>query len=336
MTFVDTPKNFNSLIVIHISMEIRKLQLIGGSSYMISLPKRWIKENNLNQGDELILQVDKCVVKIYPKKSAENVFRVKIDKIPKADDKFLRRFIYALYIQGSDEIVIEDMLSPKIIIKLSEIVRDLIGMEIIDVNDYRVVMKCLTSSDFNIEEVLKRMSQIVIEMIDVIEEFLRRRKQSTLSVIPKLEDEADRFYLLAVRLVHKLLREFSCPTNWSEMKQLLGMRMVAKLLEEVADALYDTSEFVLNVNDGEVLPILLDLRRIFKIILDSYFNGNVVVCEDGIEMAEELEERILSIRSSKDGVPCKLALESLLEACRHVKSIGEIAFNKAVRETIMV
>jgi phosphate uptake regulator len=317
-------------------MEIRKLQLIGGSSYMISLPKRWIKENNLDQGDELILQVDKCVVKIYPKKGAENVFRVKIDKIPRADDKFLRRFIYALYIQGPDEIVIEDALSPKMITKLSEIVRDLIGMELIDVSNYRVVIKCLTTSDFDVNGVLRRMSQIVIEMIDVIEEFLRRRNPSTLSVIPKLEEEADRFYLLAVRLEHKLLKELSCPTKWSEMKQLLGMRIVAKLLEKVADALYDTSEFVLDVGNGEILPILLDLRRIFKIVLDSYFNGNVAVCEDGIEMVEELEERILRVRSGKDGAPCKLALESLLEACRHVKSIGEIAFNKAVRETIMV
>jgi len=317
-------------------MEIRKLQLIGGSSYMISLPKRWIKENNLNQGDELILQIDKCVVKIYPKKGVENVFRVKIDRIPRADDKFLRRFIYALYIQGPDEIVIEDALSPKMITKLSEIVRDLIGMEIIDVSNYRVVMKCLTTSDFDVNGVLRRMSQIVIEMIDVIEEFLRRRNPSTLSVIPKLEEEADRFYLLAVRLEHKLLKELSCPTKWNEMKQLLGMRIVAKLLEKVADAMYDTSEFVLDVSNDEILPILLDLRRIFKIVLDSYFNGNVVVCEDGIEMAEELEERILKVRSGKDGAPCKLALESLLEACRHVKSIGEIAFNKAVRETMMV
>ncbi len=317
-------------------MEIRKLQLIGGSSYMISLPKRWIKENNLNQGDELILQIDKCVVKIYPKKGVENVFRVKIDRIPRADDKFLRRFIYALYIQGPDEIVIEDALSPKMITKLSEIVRDLIGMEIIDVSDYRVVMKCLTASDFDVNGVLRRMSQIVIEMIDVIEEFLRRRNPSTLSVIPKLEEEADRFYLLAVRLEHKLLKELSCPTKWNEMKQLLGMRIVAKLLEKVADAMYDTSEFVLDVSNDEILPILLDLRRIFKIVLDSYFNGNVVVCEDGIEMAEELEERILRVRSGKEGAPCKLALESLLEACRHVKSIGEIAFNKAVRETMMV
>ncbi len=317
-------------------MEIRKLQLIGGSSYMISLPKSWIKENNLNQGDELILQVDKCVVKIFPKKSTENIFRVKIDRIPSVEDKFLKRFIYALYIQGPDEIVIEDTLSPKVVTKLSEIVRDLIGLEIIDVTDYRVVMKCLTASDFDISGVLKRMSQIVLEMMDVIEEYLRKRNPSILSVIPKLEEDADRFYLLAVRLEHKLLKELSCPTKWNEMKQLLGSRIVAKLLEEVADALYDTSEFILNVNNGEILPILLDLRRIFKVVLESYFNGNVLVCEDGIEMAEELEDRILKARGINEGVPCKLALESLLEACRHVKSIGEIAFNKAVRETMMV
>ncbi len=317
-------------------MEIRKLQLIGGSSYMVSLPKRWVKANRLDQGDELILQVDGCVVKIFPKKGVENVFKIKIDRIPSVEDKFLRRFIYALYIQGPDEIVIEDTLSPKIITKLGEIVRDLIGMEIIDVTDGRIVMKCLSTQDFDVKGVLRRMYQIIMEMIDVIEEFLRRGNPSALEVIPKLEGEADRFYLLALRLEHRLLREISCPTRWDELKQLLGMRLIAKLLEKVADALYDTSEFVAEWRDREILPVLLDLRRVFKVVLESYFEGDVLECENGIEMAEDLEERILDIRSSKEGAPCKLALESLLEACRHVKSIGEIAFNKAVRETFSV
>ncbi len=317
-------------------MEIRKLQLIGGSSYMVSLPKRWVKANKLDQGDELILQIDGCVVKIFPKKGVENVFKVKIDRIPSVDDKFLRRFIYALYIQGPDEIVIEDTLSPRVVTKLGEIVRDLIGMEIIDVADGRIVMKCLSTQDFDVKGVLRRMCQIIMEMMDVIEEFLRRGNPSTLEVIPKLEEEADRFYLLALRLEHRLLREISCPTRWDELKSLLGMRLIAKLLEKVADALYDTSEFVAEWRDREILPILLDLRRVFRDIMDSYFEGDVLECENGIEMAENLEEEILDIRSSKEGAPCKLALESLLEACRHVKSIGEIAFNKAVRETFSV
>ncbi len=314
-------------------MEIRKLQLIGGSSYMISLPKSWVRENNLSQGDELIVQVDRCFVKIFPKKNADDVFRVKVNEIPSVDDRFLRRFIYALYIQGPDEIVIEDTLSPKVITKLGEIVRDLIGMEIIDVSDRRVVMKCLTASDFDIEGVIRRMGQIILEMIDVLEEFFKSRNPSSLSVIPKLEEEADRFYLLAVRLEHRLLRDLSCPAKWNEMKKLMGLRIVAKLLEKIADSLYDASEFAASVG-GDVLPILLDLRRVFKIVLDSYFKGNVVECEGGIEMAEELEESIMRARSVDKGVPCNLVLESLLEACRHVKSIGEIAFNRAVRESV--
>jgi phosphate uptake regulator len=318
-------------------MEIRKLQLIGGSSYMISLPKNWIKANNLNQGDELILQVDKCVIKVYPKKGADDVIRVEINRIPRCDEKFLRRFIYALYIQGPDEIVIWDRSPSRIVAKLSEIVRDLIGMEIIDVTDSKIVMKCLTTTDFDIFGVLRRMSQIICEMIDVLEEYLRKKNTSVLSIIPKLEADADRFYLLAIRLEHRRLKEISCPTRWDEMKQLIGSRIVAKLLEEIADSLYDLSEFVLYVQkDEDVLPILLDLRRVFKCVLDSYFDGDVVLCEDMIEMTENLEEKIFEIRGRDNKVLCKLALESLLDACRHIKSIGEIAFNKAVRETFTV
>ncbi len=312
-------------------MEIRKLQLIGGSSYMISLPKSWIKENDLTQGDELILQVDRCVVKIFPKKNVENVFRIRVGKIPSGDEKLLRRYIYALYIQGPDEIVIEDNVSPKLVTKLSDIVRGLIGMEIIDVSNGRIVLKCLTSSDFDVSGVLRRMGQIIVEMIDLIEDYIKKRNTSALSVISKLEDETDRFYLLAVRLEHRMLKELSCPMMWDEMKSLLGSRILAKLLEEIADSLYDAIE---HARDKELLPILLDLRRIFKIVLESYFDGNILLCEDGIEMAEDLEARILEMR--RRARQCKLALESLLEACRHVKSIGEIAFNKAVRESVAV
>ncbi|HIP63602.1 MAG TPA: phosphate uptake regulator PhoU, partial [Archaeoglobus profundus] len=167
-------------------MEIRKLQLIGGSSYMISLPKSWIKANKLNQGDELILQVDRYAIKIYPKKIGDDIIKVEVNKIPRQDDKFLRRFIYALYIQGLDEVtIVKDNLSQEAIAKIGEIVRNLIGMEIIDVTDSKIVMRCLTT-DFDVLDVLKRMGQIICEMISLIEDYLKDKSVGVIDIISKL------------------------------------------------------------------------------------------------------------------------------------------------------
>ena len=317
-------------------MEIRKLQLIGGSSYMISLPKSWIKANKLNQGDELILQVDRYAIKIYPKKIGDDIIKVEVNKIPRQDDKFLRRFIYALYIQGLDEItIVKDNLSQEAIAKIGEIVRNLIGMEIIDVTDSKIVMRCLTT-DFDVLDVLKRMGQIICEMINLIEDYLKDKSVGVIDIISKLEEDTDRFYLLTIRLEHRKLRKIPCPVNLDEMKQLLGVRIVAKLLEEIADSLYDIP-VILNNNRGEenkiLLSLLLEFKRVFRCVLDAYFDNNIFSCEDAIEMVEDFENRIIKIRTKVE--TNKLAIDSLLEACRYTKSIGEIAFNKAVREVFI-
>lgn len=306
---------------------------------MISLPKSWIKANKLNQGDELILQVDRYAIKIYPRKISDDIIRVEVDKIPRQDDKFLRRFIYALYIQGLDEItIVKNNLSQEAIAKIGEIVRDLIGMEIIDVTDSKIVMRCLTT-DFDVLDVLKRMGQIICEMINLIEDHLKDKSVGVIDIISKLEEDTDRFYLLTIRLEHRKLRKIPCPVNLDEMKQLLGVRIVAKLLEEIADSLYDIPG-VLNSNlsskkdeDRVLLPLLLEFKKIFRYVLDAYFNSNIFNCEDAIEMVEDFEDKIVEARTKVE--TCKLAIDSLLEACRYTKSIGEIAFNKAVREVFI-
>ncbi|RLI78162.1 hypothetical protein DRP05_08155 [Archaeoglobales archaeon] len=49
-------------------MEIRKIQLIGSSSYMVSLPKKWITSLDLKQGDEVIVHAEENRVVVIPKK----------------------------------------------------------------------------------------------------------------------------------------------------------------------------------------------------------------------------------------------------------------------------
>jgi len=121
--------------------------------------------------------------------------------------------------------------------------------------------------------------------------------------------------------------------RWNETT--FGGRIVAKLLEEIADSLYDIP-VILNNKKNEnsiLLPLLLEFKKIFKYVLDAYFNSNIFNCEDAIEMVEDFEDKIVEARTKVE--TCKLAIDSLLEACRYTKSIGEIAFNKAVREVFI-
>jgi phosphate uptake regulator len=320
-------------------MEIRKLQLIGGSSYMVSLPKEWVRSNSLKQGDEIFLQVEDSVITLYPIKFREEtrLTKVEIDRIPKLDERFIRRYIYALYIQGIDEIVIRDKnINARFLSRISEIVKQLIGMEIIDASSGGVVLKCLATTDFDVFGVIKRMGQIIVTIIATIQESISSGDLEGLREIPGLEEDTDRLYLLAVRQEHRLVREYSSPSKWNELRLILGIRTVAKLLEEVADALNDFSVNVLEVenetNASKLIPVVKNLEKGFKMVSKAYIDSDVGLAEDSIRFLEKFETELLEMMKSE--IEYRLALSAALAACRHMKSIGEVAFNKSVRESL--
>ena len=319
-------------------MESRKLQLIGGSSYMISLPKNWIKQNELDQGDEILLDISNDIIKIIPKKYTEKhrIVRAVVNNIPKYDENFLRRFIIALYIQGLDEIILQDkLLSPKIVEMISRIARGVIGMEVIDASGGKVVLRSLTTAEFDVEGVLRRMSQIISGMMDSIIDCIRINDRDGLKEIPKHEEDTDRLYLLAVRLENRRIRDIMSPSKWSEMRHILGMRIAAKVLEEIADALVDFSENLYSHENYEdiaerYVETLPSVNDVFDRVMVAYLNSDLERANEAIDMADELENELLSKLKEKDA----LLIYPLVDICRKIKGIGEIAINRSVREMI--
>jgi len=302
---------------------------------MISLPKKWIKQNELDQGDEILLDISNDIIKIIPKKYTEKhrIVRAVVNYIPKYDENFLRRFIVALYIQGLDEIILQDkLLSPKIVGMISRIARGVIGMEVIDASGGKVVLRSLTTAEFDIEEVLRRMSQIITDIVDSIIDCIRINDKEGLKEIAKQEEDIDRLYLLAVRLENRRIRDIMSPSKWSEMRHILGMRITAKALEEIADNLVDFSENLYsNAEDaGEYIEILSSVNDVFNRVVTAYLNSDLEKANEAIDMANELENELLSKLREKDA----LLIYPLIDISRKIKGIGEIAINRSVREMI--
>ncbi len=300
-------------------MEIRKLQLIGGSSYMVSLPKSWIAANSLKKGDELILHVDVNHIKIHPKKQPHSLKgRVKLNR---CDYSFLKRFIHSLYVQGLDEIVVEGNFNSCSITRISDIARNLMGMEIIDAREDRVILKCIAET--SLEESMNRFAQIISNMFQLLKKGLKKRDSREFADITKLERDADRIYMLAVRKANKLLREFSCPTNWDELRYVLGVRTVSKHMEDIADLVYSFSTKASVNPEGFLtyIPDISEAKRLFENAYQSYVNSNVALAEETIHAAEQLQ---------------KVASGEMLSISMQIRGIGEVAFNKSVRESTVL
>ncbi|AEA47674.1 phosphate signaling complex PhoU family protein [Archaeoglobus veneficus] len=297
-------------------MEIRKLQLIGGSSYMVSLPKSWITANSLRKGDELVLHVDTNHIRIHPKKCS-SVSKGHV-KLPRCDFSFLKRFMHSLYVQGLDEIIVEGDFNQGFITRMSDIARNLIGMEIIDAKPNKVTLKCI--AEVELVDVLNRLSQIVSTMFQLLETGIKKNNPRELLEVTKLERDADRLYMLAVRQENKLLKELSCPSKWSDLRFVLGTRVVSKHLEDIADLLYSFSIKVSASPSAfsSFVPILVEAKRVFERAYAAYTGSDVLMAEDAINAAEQLQ---------------KVASGELLCVSMLVRGVGEVAFNKAVRES---
>lgn len=231
---------------------------------------------------------------------------------------------------GFDEVLIEDVeISPSMITKFTEITQKLTGMEIIDVSPTQLVFRILVTPELDIETVLKRMVQMVNSMFEGTITFLLG--EDNLEELLMAEESVDRFYWLAVRLENRITRE---STSWSEIRFVLGSRMVAKMVEDIADRLVVFVNYVKKSSkrDESIADLLEEIRELFKSTFEAFVSRNLERSDELIKKTEEMQREILKMINGSGDTKIALALHTLLEITEEIKSIGEIAINRAVRE----
>ncbi len=279
---------------------------------MVSLPKSWVKENSLQQGDELILDADGSMIRLTPKKFEEdNVKRVYVKKIMKYDKEFLFRFILSLYLQGFDEVIIQDVaITPPVIINISEIAQKFIGVEVVQAGDQGVILKCLTVPELDSLSLLLRMGEIVSGIIDSIDNAIMFKDKSELETVQKLKKDSDRLYYLIRRYENR-------------MEANSDNKTAARILEETSDALTTLSVDIRNLDvASDILILLREMKDVFQSAFQSYIESNLESAEDTMVNLSNLQPSI-----NASGYP-------LRSTYKCIKSLGEIAFNKAAKETV--
>ncbi|MFQ6061151.1 MAG: AbrB/MazE/SpoVT family DNA-binding domain-containing protein, partial [Thermoplasmata archaeon] len=146
-------------------METRKVQLTGGSTYVVSLPKRWVLDSGIQKND---------YVGIIPRDDGSLIVTSKVERSQKArkksfmmegdaeGDHLLRKLVGA-YMTGYSEI--EVRMKPRLSTDVRSAVRDFsrmtIGTEIIEeTTNLMVVKDLLDPSDLPFQKSTRRMYYI--------------------------------------------------------------------------------------------------------------------------------------------------------------------------------
>lgn len=130
-------------------METRKVQLIGGSTYTVSLPKQWASEHSIRAGDRL---------RLYPHEDGSLLVRGENDPIVETgearttevttDDRSptdVSRTVQALYQAGFDGFTLSGSRSVDTRTRrtIGAVTRWLIGLEVLEETEIRTLLQSL-------------------------------------------------------------------------------------------------------------------------------------------------------------------------------------------------
>ncbi|HKL29773.1 MAG TPA: phosphate uptake regulator PhoU, partial [Natrialbaceae archaeon] len=146
-------------------METRKVQVTGGSTYTVSLPKDWATKNDVSAGSQVEFYPEDDSLLLTPKTEEERV-RGTMD-ISDLEGEKLTRAVMTMYVSGFDVIALE---AGRITSDQRRAIRTatqgLVGLEVLEETGDRVVIRdLLDSSELSIHNAVTRMGLISESML---------------------------------------------------------------------------------------------------------------------------------------------------------------------------
>jgi len=302
-------------------MEYRKIQLTGESTYILSLPKRWVKKNKLDKGDVLSIMERGDTLLLKPREERE--IEAEID-LEKKSLELISRSLITKYIQGFDTVVIRSKryIPPEIRKGLKDISGLLIGMEQFGETSNELVFRMLMREKGDLVDTVLRMHRMSLSSL---EELLRNitpenYNEHILKDIIQRDDEIDKFYFLIFRQLSSA-GGYEC-SMWIQ---------IAKSIERISDHIENIANLV--IQGGKVREEDID---IYKELIDMYSSLKFALMNKSSKRAGEIIDKVKSfrveekriMRSIKAKEPETLLIyESFRRIGEYISDIAEVVIN---------
>jgi phosphate uptake regulator len=338
--------------------ELRKLQLTGGSTYIISLPKKWIALNQLKKNNTLIVRTeDDGSLSVMPpdlakqEKPQEAHILVSPKDLP---DPLIRKTV-STYLFGYNIIHIKakdgQQLSPRQRIALKSFARDLlVGTEIVIDTPTELTLQVLLSyPELSVQSALRRMSIITASMHKDAITGLQNLDHILAKDVIATDNEVDRFNLYIVRQLKMAIQDprIIKDIGLATARDCLGYRLVTKSVERTADHAASIAENVLLLKknlDKKILQKIVEMSSIsismFENAIESLFQCDFDLAESVIEKTREVmsieKEAVAATQhiGADEAANIRLIIESIRRTAEYASDIAEIVLNMTVESAM--
>lgn len=215
----------------------RRVQVTGGGTFLVTLPKEWADRVGVAQGTEVVLIPNESGAMLLVPPGVKDRNRCTLTLTGK-DRVHLGREIIARYIAGYDVIeVIGSRIGPESRRAVREIAQSLVGVEVLGETQGAVALHCVANvQDFPAPVTVRRILEIAGAMWDdAVTAFLGRDEELAQDVEER-DGDVDRLVLLVARQFGLLLRDLIVEEEVGLSRfQFLHYHTVADQLERVAD-----------------------------------------------------------------------------------------------------
>ncbi|MCV0391741.1 MAG: phosphate uptake regulator PhoU [Nitrosopumilus sp.] len=337
--------------------QTRKMQLSGGATFIISLPKNWIDELKIKAGENVtIVKNSNQSLTLFPinrneqdKKSTAIIYTTQKDS-----GESIKRKIIATYLAGYKTIKITTK-GMRIFSEHSSSIRQLvrskmIGTEIVESSSETMSIQILTRlPELSFETALKRMYLMANNMVRESIEALEEAEKEHADEVANMDDEVDRFSLYMRRNLVLAVGNESILQDMGLKKpsDCLGYRTIVSRIERIADHASLIAKRV-KFMEGKIDPkIISKIKKLSENALDVFEKSITSVQEHDFEKAENVAQKVTQIindekqimnkinENEKNSSVIRFALEDLRRIAEYSSDIAEVAIDDNIQNIIL-
>jgi len=285
-------------------MEMRRIQITGGASFMITLPKDWAHSAGLKKNEMIGTEVQSDGTLLLIPKDVQNEERT--SKLINADGisgETLYRRLVGAYISGHGSIEVRaSALNNEVYNSTLSFTQATIGMEVIEEDDEHILIKDLMDhGEIRPSKNIERMGVIVHRMISDVFEFMTSRNSMLLEGMEARDQEIDRIYWLVSRQSSIYQKTPAlCKRIGSELYKLTRHQLVGRIIERIGDHIVLVSDDLLMLHkhnrtetaDKGLWEIGKGIMDLFTMTLSGWMKQDRDIAEECIGKSKELIHKI--------------------------------------------
>ncbi|MFP4424632.1 MAG: AbrB/MazE/SpoVT family DNA-binding domain-containing protein [Candidatus Woesearchaeota archaeon] len=277
----------------------RKVMQVADSTYLISLPMKWVKEHKIKKGDELDIQAEGYQLTIRSERATvleEREIELKNFSI------MTERTIHALYKKGVDliTILVED---PKDIERIQKSInKETVGYEIVDQSSNSCTIRSVASHIGEFDNLLKRIFLVQMTMGKDSLSAIEKKEFERLKQVKYLEETNNRLTTLCRRAINK---------QEEEIQKVGPMYYIIEDMENLADEYKYMFDFILEQKNlrvsNKIKEIYADVNQMMEDFYKLFYQfDEKIVVKLGNERKRLIQEMRNYMEKCNNKVECRM------------------------------